>query len=288
MGSRYGGLKQMDEIGPGGEAIIDYSMYDAIQAGFGKIVFIIRHDFSGLFKTFIEPRLKNRIDYDFAYQSLDKIPPGFSLNPEREKPWGTAHAVLMAADLVKEPMAVINADDFYGRESFLSMAEFLNASAGAYEYAMIGYHLYNTLSEHGTVSRGICLTDQDGYLTGVVERTKIKREEEGIFFYEQEGRFPLREDSPVSMNFWGLKPSVFPYLQEGFAEFLRINGNDPKAEYFIPTVINDNILRGKITTKVLSCNASWFGITYREDKPKVKQQMRELINRGVYPESLWT
>jgi len=288
MGSRYGGLKQMDSVGPGGEAIIDYSLYDAIRAGFGKVVFIIRADFAAQFKDRFEPRLKGRIDIDYAYQSLDKIPEGFTLNPAREKPWGTAHAVWMADGLVNEPMAVINADDFYGKEAYQTMADFLVSSSDESEYSMIGYHVNKTLSDYGSVSRGVCITNEQGYLTGVVERTKIIREADGIFFYEPEGRFSLDENTPVSMNFWGLKPNVFQYLKEGFSEFLREKGNEPKSEYFIPILINDNILNGKITTKVIECDANWFGVTYIEDKPLAQKEIQKLVETGEYPENLWT
>lgn len=287
MGSRYGGLKQLDEVGPNGEAIIDYSLYDAIRAGFGKVVFIIRTDFSEEFKARFEPKLKGRIEAQYVYQSLDKIPDGFTLNPLREKPWGTAHAVMMAKDAVKEPMAVINADDFYGKEAYQTMGDFLRSSSDPDEYSMIGYRVDKTLSEHGTVSRGVCNTDENGYLTTVVERTKIQREDDTIFFYEPEGKFPLKEDTPVSMNFWGLKPSVFEYLDEGFAVFLREKGNEPKSEYFIPLLINDNIQSGRIKTKVLACDAPWFGVTYREDKPMAQKEILKLIESGVYPADLW-
>ena len=287
MGSRYGGLKQLDELGPNGEAIIDYSLYDAIRAGFGKVVFIIRTDFAEEFKARFEPRLKGRIQTEYVYQSLDKIPAGFTLNPEREKPWGTAHAVMMASGVVNEPMAVINADDFYGRESYQVMADFLNSSDDPSEYSMIGYRVANTLSPFGTVSRGVCMTDENGYLTSVVERTKIQRDSDGIYYYETEGRFPLSENTPVSMNFWGLKPNVFDYLNDGFGRFLEERGNELKSEYFIPLLINENILSGKIATKVLACDAPWFGVTYREDKPDAQAQILSLIESGVYPRKLW-
>lgn len=287
MGSRYGGLKQLDELGPNGEAIIDYSLYDAIRAGFGKVVFIIRTDFANEFKERFEPKLKGKIDVDYVYQSLDKVPEGYTVSPDREKPWGTAHALLMAADAVKEPMAVINADDFYGREAYQVMADFLMASKDPSEYSMIGYRIANTLSPHGTVSRGVCMTDEKGYLTSVVERTKIQREPEGIFYYEPEGRFPLAENAPVSMNFWGLKPGVFDYIKEGFSRFLADHGHEPKTEYFIPLLINDNIVSGKISTRVLACDSPWFGITYREDKPLAQIQIQTLIGQGEYPVNLW-
>ena len=241
MGSRYGGLKQLDEVGPNGEAIIDYSLYDAIRAGFGKVIFVIRIDFAAEFKARFEPNLKGRIEVGYVYQSLDKIPGGSIINPEREKPWGTAHATLMAESAVHEPMAVINADDFYGSKAYQVMADFLTSSTDDGEYSMVGYNVANTLSEFGTVSRGVCNTDKDGNLTTVVERTKIKRDEGDIFYYEDDMRFKLEEDTPVSMNFWGLKPNVFKYLNEGFKEFLSLTGNELKSEYFIPLLINDNI-----------------------------------------------
>jgi UTP-glucose-1-phosphate uridylyltransferase len=287
MGSRYGGLKQLDEVGPNGEAIIDYSLYDAIRAGFGKVVFIIRKDFDHQFKERFEPKLKGLIDFDYAYQSLDKIPEGFTLNPAREKPWGTAHAVMMAENVVKEPMAIINADDFYGREAYMAMGEFLVSSVDSFEYSMIGYDVSSTLSEYGSVSRGICIMDEKWYLTSVVERTKIQKDPDGIFFYEPEGRFPLAVNTPVSMNFWGMKPSVFGLLKEGFSQFLRDKGNELKSEYFIPLLINANVQNGRISTKVISCNSSWFGVTYREDKPVAQQQIRQLIDRKEYPANLW-
>lgn len=287
MGSRYGGLKQMDEVGPNGEAIIDYSLYDAIRAGFGKVVFVIRTDFSDAFRERFDPRLKGRIEVEYVYQSLDKLPAGFTLSPDREKPWGTAHALLMADGVAREPMAVINADDFYGEKAYKAMAGFLTTSDDPREYAMIGYNVENTLSDHGTVSRGVCETDANGYLTTVTERTKIIGEQDGIYFYESDGKYKLDPKSPVSMNFWGLKPNVFSYLKEGFAEFLTHHGNEPRSEYFIPLLINDNIVNGNIRTKVIECDSPWFGVTYIEDKPIVKERIAELIAEEVYPEKLW-
>jgi UTP-glucose-1-phosphate uridylyltransferase len=287
MGSRYGGLKQLDEVGPNGEAIIDYSLYDAIEAGFGKVVFVIRTDFAEAFKARFEPNLKGRIDTGYVYQSLNKVPPGPVINPERVKPWGTGHATLMAEIAVNEPMAVINADDFYGNKAYQVMAGFLTSSTNENEYSMVGYHVANTLSEYGTVSRGICNMDKDGYLTTVVERTKIKRVDDGVFFYEKEDRFKLEENTPVSMNFWGLKPNVFKYLNEGFKEFLELHGNELKSEYYIPLLINDNIVKGNIRTKVLQCDSPWFGVTYKEDKPMVQQKIKDLIESGAYPQNLW-
>lgn len=287
MGTRYGGLKQLDEVGPNGEAIIDYSLFDAIRAGFGKVVFVIRTDFAEAFKARFESKLKGRIEVEYVYQSLDKIPAGSVVNPQREKPWGTSHATMMAEPAVHEPMAVINADDFYGSKSYQVMADFLNASNDDKEYAMVGYNVANTLSEYGSVSRGVCNMDQEGFLTTVVERTKIKRDPDGIYYYEGEERFKLKEDTPVSMNFWGLKTNVFKYLNEGFKSFLEAHGNELKSEYFIPLLINDNIVKGNIRTKVLQCDSPWFGVTYKEDKPMVQQKIKDLISSGDYPEKLW-
>jgi UTP-glucose-1-phosphate uridylyltransferase len=287
MGSRYGGLKQLDEVGPNGEAIIDYSLYDAIRAGFGKVVFVIRRDFEVAFKERFDPKLKGRITVEYVYQSLDQLPDGFTLSPERQKPWGTAHALLMADGVANEPMAVINADDFYGKKAYQAMADFLNNSADPSEYSMIGYNVENTLSDHGTVSRGVCETDSNGYLTTVVERTKIIGEADGIYFYEGDNRYRLDPKTPVSMNFWGLKPNVFGYLKEGFARFLTNYGRELKSEYFIPLLINDNVVNGNIKTKVIECDSPWFGVTYIEDKPIVKGRIAQLIEDGVYPEILW-
>jgi UTP-glucose-1-phosphate uridylyltransferase len=287
MGSRYGGLKQLDEVGPNGEAIIDYSLYDAIRAGFGKVVFVIKTDFEDAFKEKFDPKLKGLIEVDYVYQSIDKIPPGFDINPEREKPWGTSHALMMAESAVKEPMAVINADDFYGSKAYQVMADFLTSSTDENEYAMVGYNLGNTLSEFGSVSRGVCNMDESGNLTSIVETVKILKEEDGIFYYENDERFPLKENSPVSMNFWGLKPSVFNYLQKGFREFLSENGGKLKSEYFIPLPINDNIIKGNIRTRVLQCDSMWFGVTYKEDKPFVQAKIRSLLAIGEYPQKLW-
>jgi len=287
MGSRYGGLKQLDEVGPNGEAIIDYSLYDAIRAGFGKVVFVIRHDFEAAFKERFDPKLKGRIAVEYVYQALDKLPAGFILSPERQKPWGTAHALLMADGVANEPLAVINADDFYGEKAYFAMANFLVSSNDPGEYAMVGYNVENTLSDHGTVSRGVCATDANGYLTTVVERTKIKGESDGIFYYEEDGRHQLSPRSPVSMNFWGLKPNVFGYIRDGFSQFLTDHGNELKSEYYIPLLINDNIVNGNIKTKVIECDSPWFGVTYIEDKPIVKGRIAQLIADGVYPEQLW-
>jgi len=287
MGSRYGGLKQLDEVGPSGEAIIDYSLYDAIRAGFGKVVFVIREDFADAFKARFAPQLEGKIEVAYVYQSPDKIPSGYPTNPEREKPWGTGHALLMAEPEVDAPMAVINADDFYGPGAYLEIAGFLTSSTDENEYGMVGYQLDNTLSEFGSVSRGVCQTDSTGRLTEINERTKIQLEEDGIVYCENEKRFPLTGKEPVSMNFWGVKTSIFKYLNEGFRKFLSEEGMKLKSEFFVPFLINDKIVDGTVTVKVLTCDSPWFGVTYKEDKPFVQKKLRKLIEENIYPEKLW-
>ncbi|GET29599.1 sugar phosphate nucleotidyltransferase [Prolixibacter sp. SD074] len=287
MGSRYGGLKQLDEVGPNGEAIIDYSLYDAIRAGFGKVVFVIREDFADEFKARFAPQLDGKIEVAYVYQALDKIPSGYDIHPERVKPWGTGHALLMAEPEVEAPMAVINADDFYGPQAYQEIASFLTSSTDENEYGMVGYQLDNTLSEFGSVSRGVCQTDSAGRLTEINERTKIQKEGNEIAYYEDEKRFTLTGKEPVSMNFWGVKTSVFHYLKEGFREFLQKKGNKLKSEFFVPFLINDKIVDGTVSVKVLTCDSPWFGVTYREDKPYVQDKLKKLIADKVYPENLW-
>ena len=287
MGSRYGGLKQLDEVGPNGEAIIDYSLYDAIRAGFGKVVFVIREDFADEFKARFAPQLEGKIEVAYVYQALDKIPSGYDIHPGRVKPWGTGHALLMAEPEVNSPMAVINADDFYGPQAYQEIASFLTSSTDENEYGMVGYQLDNTLSEFGSVSRGVCQTDSTGRLTEINERTKIQKEGDEIVYYEDEKRFPLTGKEPVSMNFWGVKTSVFKYLNEGFREFLQEKGNKLKSEFFVPFLINDKIVDGTVSVKVLTCDSPWFGVTYKEDKPYVQGKLKKLIADKVYPENLW-
>lgn len=287
MGSRYGGLKQLDEVGPKGEAIIDYSLYDAIRAGFGKVVFVIREDFADEFKARFAPQLEGKIDVAYVCQALDKIPSGYDIHPERVKPWGTGHALLMAEPEVNSPMAVINADDFYGPQAYQEIASFLTSSTDENEYGMVGYQLDYTLSEFGSVSRGVCQTDSSGRLTEINERTRIQKEGDEIVYYEEEKRFPLTGKEPVSMNFWGVKTSVFQYLNEGFREFLQEKGNKLKSEFFVPFLINDKIVDGTVSVKVLTCDSPWFGVTYKEDKPYVQDKLKKLIDDKVYPENLW-
>jgi len=280
MGSRYGGLKQIDAVGPAGETIIDYSIYDALRAGFGRLVFVIRHDIEAPFREAIGSKFEKRIAVDYVFQELDKLPSGFTVPTGRTKPWGTTQAILLAEDIVHEPFAAINADDFYGRESFQVLADFLRG--GGNDYAMVGYTLRNTLSEHGSVSRGVCVCDTDGYLKAVDELTKIEKRGQGA---HAEGRV-LTGDEPVSMNFWGFTPALFPQLRTQFEAFLRRGGQELKSECYIPTTINELVAAGVIRLKVLRTPSSWFGVTYKEDKPQVTASIRQLISRGDYPEKL--
>ena len=292
MGSRYGSLKQMDGVGPNGEAIIDYSIYDAIRAGFGKVVFVIRHSFEKEFKEIFTPeRFGGKIEVDFVYQELDYLPEGFSVPEGREKPWGTNHAVMMGATAIHEPFAVINADDFYGTDAYRVMGEYLSQLEGAQgEYAMIGYEVNKTLSENGTVSRGVCTVDDNHFLSSMVERTKIERNTEGtIVFHDLGDDQPLAENTPVSMNFFGFTPDYFAHSEEGFKAFLASDDvkTNLKAEFFIPLMVNNIISSGAARMKVLSTTAQWFGVTYKEDKPALMAKIEKLIEEGVYPRNLW-
>ncbi|MGH7952785.1 MAG: nucleotidyltransferase family protein [Limisphaerales bacterium] len=286
MGSRYGGLKQMDPVGPNGETIIDYSIYDARRAGFGKLVFVIRRDFESQFKKIVGARFEKKIHVEYIFQELEKLPAGFSVPLDRTKPWGTTHAILMAENVITEPFAAINADDFYGANSFQVLAEHLRS--GGPDYAMVGFVLRKTLSEFGSVARGVCETTADGFLKNVTERTKIERSGNGAKFTDAVGKIhPFTGDELVSMNMWGFTPGVFRLLHERFIEFLQRDGQKEKSECYIPTSINDLVKAGKVRTKVLRTNASWFGVTYREDRPRVVENIRALIAVGDYPEKLW-
>lgn len=286
MGSRYGGLKQMDEFGPGGESIIDYSIYDAIRAGFGKVVFVVRNEFLPAFKEKYQCKFGDKIEVVYVAQEVDMLPKGFALATDREKPWGTAHAVWVAKDVINEPFAVINADDFYGRDAFEKMADFL-ATDKSTDYCMVAYYLQNTLSQHGTVNRGVC-SASDHYLISVTECVKIGVDENGLISYPSaDGQVVLSANALVSMNFWGFKPSYFNYAEEGFGEFLIENKDNPKAEYFIPLLIDKLISDGELRTKVLETDATWFGVTYPEDKPGVIEKLNKLIEQGEYPNKLW-
>jgi len=281
IGSRYGGLKQLDAVGPGGETIIDYSIYDALQTGFARLAFVIRRDIEAPFREAIGRKFEKRTVVEYIFQELDRLPSGFIVPAGRTKPWGTTHAILLAEEAVREPFAAINADDFYGRASFQAMADFLRA--GGRDYAMVGYTLRNTLSDHGSVSRGICACDADGYLQTVTELTNIEKQGRGA---RAEGR-TLDGDEVVSMNFWGFTPALFPQLRKPFEEFLRRHGRNPKSECYIPTTINELVASGAARVKVLRTPASWFGVTYKEDKPRITEGIRQLIARGDYPEKLW-
>ena len=288
MGSRYGGLKQIDKVGPGGEAIIDYSIYDAIRAGYSRIVFVIRKDIETDIRNFFEPRLKGRIPFDFVHQELDMIPEGFRVPPDRKKPWGTGHAVMVASSKIDQPFAVINGDDFYGPSSYRQTADFLMYNSDPNEYAMVGYRLDNTLSDNGSVARGICKTNDHDYLEEVTEHTKIYREDGKIISLLDDGtRMEFTGDEPVSMNFWCFKPGIFPKLESQFTTFLREHGNEPKSEFFIPLPVTTLIRSGEIKMKVLHSREAWFGVTYKEDKPVVEKKIRDLVDAGVYPEKLW-
>ena len=289
MGNRYGGLKQIDPIGPNGEIIIDYSIYDAIRAGFGKLVFIIRHYFEDAFKEKIGNKFDGIVETAYAYQELDAALEGFVLPPDRKKPWGTGHATLMGRDFIEEPFAVINADDYYGIDSFKMMADFLcGHEVSATAYAMVGFQLRNTLSEYGSVARGVCYCDGDDYLSDIFERTGVEKHGNGARYFDKDGtEHLLTGDEVVSMNLWGFHQSVFEHTSAKFKDFLKEHGNDPKAELFIPTVIDDLVESGKVKVKVLPTHDTWFGVTYKEDREIAERCIRKLIADGLYPEKLW-
>jgi NDP-sugar pyrophosphorylase family protein len=287
MGSRYGGLKQIDAVGPNGETIIDYSIYDALRAGFGRLVFVIRKDIEAQFREIVGARFEQRIPVEYVFQELDKLPVGFAVPAGRTKPWGTTHAILMAADAIQEPFAAINADDFYGRQSYSLLAQQLQS--GTTNGAMVGFILRNTLSEFGSVARGVCTVDAQDELKSVVELTKIEPDGSGAKNTDAAGHITrLTGDEIVSMNFWGFTPEVFGHLKTQFAEFLKTKGGDLKAECYIPSVVSDLIAAGQMRAKVLRSADSWFGVTYREDRPRVVESVGKLIASGAYPQKLWT
>lgn len=289
MGSRYGGLKQLDGLGPNGETIMDYSIYDAIKAGFGKLVFVIRESFEKDFREIVVNKFKNLIDVEIVFQEINNVPEGYVYNPEREKPWGTNHAVLMGKDVIHEPFAVINADDFYGQESFQVLADFLRGVEGKQnEYCMIGYRVGNTLSESGSVSRGVCVVDENGYLKNVVERTHIEEKSGAIIYVDEKGEeVSIPANTPVSMNMWGFTPDYFNYSLEFFKDFLAERGQELKSEYFIPLAVNNLIVSGRAKCKVLDTPSKWFGVTYAEDRPQVVLKINELVRKGIYPAQLF-
>jgi len=287
MGSRFGGLKQVEPVGPNGEAIIDYTIHDAIRAGFGKVVFVIREMFADEFKAKFEKKLKGKIKTEYVYQELDNIPEEFSVPENREKPWGTAHAILVAGKVVREPFCALNADDFYGFNALKEMAGFLINSDDPAEYAAIGYKLSNTLSDYGSVSRGICEVNEDGLLESIVETKKIMKKDGNIISIEPDGKEKLLTgDETVSMNIWGFKTSVFSLLKEKLSEFLSEHINEPKSEIYIPSVVFEIINEDKARVKVLETNSRWFGVTYKEDTPFVVENIRSLIEKGEYPEEI--
>lgn len=287
IGSRYGGVKQMDKIGASGESIIDYSIYDAIRAGFGKVVFVLNPKIEKEFKEIYERRLAGKIETKYVLQEVNAVPKGVPVNTARVKPWGTGHAVLVAKDAINEPFAVINADDFYGKQAFEVLAKFFNESAGKpNKYAMVGYRIANTLSENGTVSRGVCQSE-DGFLTDVVERTSIQQDGDDIVFIDKDKKYKIDGNSIVSMNFWGFTPKFFSQLEHDFIDFIDRNAHELKAEFYIPTVVNELIDNNEATVKVLTSNDQWFGVTYQEDKEVTIDKVKQLVEKGVYPNNIW-
>ncbi len=292
MGSRYGGLKQLDGLGPNGETIMDYSIYDALQAGFGKIVFIIRRDFEKEFKEKVLSKYEGHVPLDVCFQGLDDLPEGFTCPKDRVKPWGTNHAVMMAKDIIKEPFLVINCDDFYSRDAYKVMGKYLSElpDGSKNSYAMVGFRVGNTLSENGTVARGICSKDSSGFLTSVVERTEIMRIEEKICYKDENSLWvEVEPNTPVSMNMWGFTPDYFSYSEEYFKKFLSKEETmmNKKSEFFIPLMVNELITLGKAKVKVLDTTSKWFGVTYSKDRPDVVERISNLVKEGVYPKKLF-
>ena len=286
MGSRYGGLKQIDGIGPNEEPIIEYSIYDAIQSGFGKIVFVIRQEFDEAFRSRFS-KFEDMIDIAYAYQPVQVELEGVDL-VERQKPWGTSHAILVAQEFINEPFAVINADDYYGNNSFKIMVDFLQNDCSPSVMSMLGYVLDNTLSEHGTVNRGVCEVNESGHLIEVIERTKIAKVDGKVEYnVGEDGGVELNPKASVSMNYWGFHPSIFAEIEQGFHAFMKVNAQDPKAEYYIPNIITDKINDGTMVVKVIPTTDTWFGVTYKEDKPMAVAAIAEQIEKGVYPTPLW-
>jgi len=294
MGSRYGGLKQLDGLGPNGETIMDYSIYDAIQAGFGKIVWVIRKDFEEQFRTQILSKYEGQVPCELCFQALDSLPAGFTVPEGRQKPWGTNHAVLMGKDVIKEPFCVINCDDFYGRDAFMQIGKYLsNLPEGSKnKYAMVGFRVCNTLSENGSVARGVCAYNENRHLTDVVERTEILRQADkgnAICYKDGDEWIPLDENVPVSMNMWGFTPDYFDYSEAYFKEFLSDpkNMENLKAEFFIPLMVNKLITEGTATCEVLDTTSKWFGVTYAADRQATVDRIQSLVDEGVYPAKLF-
>ncbi len=288
MASRYGSMKQIQQFGPSGETIMDYSIYDAIKSGFGKVVFIIRKDFAAEFKNIFEPKLEGKIETDYVYQEMDAFMGAHNLPAERKKPWGTAHAILCAYEAVQGPFAVINADDFYGTDAFMKANNFLVTECNETTYGIVAYNLNRTLSEHGSVSRGVIDVGDNGQLLAINERVKIYRDNGQIVYEDSNGsKYPVGEEAKSSMNFWCFHPSIFPFIREEFTRFLGANLNDPKAEFLIPFAADQFIKQGRGTIKVIPTTAPWFGVTYREDAPIVQRNLNELVEQKEYPSRLW-
>ncbi len=288
MASRYGSLKQVDSFGPSGETIIDYSIYDAIKAGFKKVSFIVKKDFHHEFKRIFDAKLAGRIETDYVFQDFDLKKFGIDKEIIRQKPWGTGHALISAKDQINEPFCIINADDFYGYESFEKMYKFLSENVTDENLALMGFEVNNTLSDHGKVSRGIFSVSEDGYMTEITERTKVYRDNGKMVYDEPEGTFPVPENSYASMNFWGFTPKVFEIGVELFQKFAKENDEENGTnEFYIPSVAEEIIKSGKARFKVLPTSSTWFGVTYKEDKPIVQEKLSALVNAGVYPENLW-
>jgi NDP-sugar pyrophosphorylase family protein len=289
MGSRFGGLKQLEPVGPAGERVMDYALFDARRAGIERVVFIIRKAFEAEFRQQVGDRYGRWLEVAYAFQELDQLPAGFRLPEDRAKPWGTAHAILAAEPQVRAPFLAINADDFYGRSAFATMARFLEEpAAAAGSYAMVAFRMANTLSEHGTVARGICRIDASGMLASVAEHTGLERDGDAVAERGGDGLRRFTGQEPVSMNFWGFRPDLFGLFRERFAAFLAARGQDPKAEFFIPTAVDELIRQGRARVRVLATPDRWFGVTYREDKDLVVARIRELVQAGEYPPSLWS
>lgn len=289
MGSRYGGNKQLDEVGPSGETIIDYSIYDAIRAGFGKIVFVIRHDIEEQVKERFVDKLAGKIEIDYVFQEITNLPEGVKVSPDRKKPWGTSHAILVTEEKIHEPFGVINADDFYGAESFKTLHDFLVNDKDVNNYCIVGFRLGNTLSDHGHVNRGVCQVGKDGFLKNIVETRQITKTKDGATAPGPDGKLlHFTGDEVASMNLWGFKPSCYKYLREEFTNFINAYGMDPKSELDIPTSVDKFVKSGEITIKILMSNERWFGVTYREDKPFVVDSIRTMIRKGIYPARIYS
>jgi len=288
MGSRYGGDKQLDKVGPAGQTIIDYSIYDAVRAGFGKIIFVIRRDIEEQFKNSFMKPLEGKVDIDYVFQDLDDLPRGYKPSPERVKPWGTSHAIMVARNKIREPFGVINSDDYYGVESFQILHDFLVNDKDDNTYCIVGYPMGNTLSDHGHVNRGVCKVNEEGNLVHIVETRRIEKRPDGIFAPGEKGReVEYSADEVVSMNLWGFKPSCFEYLEKEFVNFIERSAGDPKAELDIPTSMDVYVKKGEINIRVLMTESKWFGVTYREDRPFVVRSLQDMVDKGIYPEKLW-